>query len=65
MLTNKQIPELDDDAKLAILNLLDNLMVGAEKAITQSDDPSGIYTEYVLDSEQFRKNIQQEIEKLA
>lgn len=44
--------------KIEILELLDNLMTGAERSQTDPDDHSGINTQYTLDSERFRANIQ-------
>lgn len=44
--------------KIEILELLDNLMTGAEHSQTDPDDHSGINTKYTLDSERFRANIQ-------
>lgn len=56
---------LPNEIKLAVLKLIDRLMEGAEKSITDPDDYSGVNTEYLLDSERFRRNIQKEIEAIA
>lgn len=49
---------------LAILEEIDELMAGSEKCITRSDDPSGVYNEWVLDSEEFRKKLHYRVESL-
>lgn len=50
--------------KLEILQLLDNLCMGAEHSHTDPDDWSGLSTQYTLDSEAFRKNIQEKIKEV-
>ena len=46
---------------LEFLRELDNLLEGCERAVYKDDDPSGCYTDYVLDSEALRKKIQERI----
>jgi len=49
---------------LAVLQELDNLLSGCEKCITQPDDLSGCFSEWVLDTEAFRRNLSHRIEIL-
>ena len=46
---------------LEFLKELDNLIEGCERAVYKEDDPSGDYTDYVLDTEAFRKKLQERI----
>ena len=46
------------------LSLLDELCIGTEKSITDPGDYSGCNTEYVLNSEAFRANIQNKLDKV-
>ena len=46
------------------MNMTDECFIGAEKMILAQDDPSGCRTEYVLDSEAFRENLQKKIDEL-
>ncbi len=48
-----------------VLKELDEMMSGSEKCITQPDDPSGVYTAWVLDSESFREKLQRRISELS
>lgn len=50
--------------KLILLEELDNLLSGSEKMILADDDPSGCYTEYVLDTEKFRDKLQNRVLEL-
>ena len=50
--------------KLTVLQELDNLLSGTEKIILADDDPSGCFTEYVLDTEKFRDKLQNRIFEL-
>lgn len=50
--------------KLEILEEIDELLAGSEKAILQPNDPSGCYTEWVLDTERFREKLHKRIEEV-
>ena len=54
----------EDQIKLIVLNLLEKLMDGAEKSVPDPDDWSGCNTEWILNSERFRQNIQEELKSL-
>ena len=49
---------------LTVLTELDSLLCGCEKTVYHDDDPSGLFTEYMLDTEAFRDALQRRIEQL-
>lgn len=58
----------DDEKRLIIYEVLkeiDELMSGSEKCITRPDDPSGVYTEWILDSEAFREKLRKRMVVLS
>ncbi len=55
---------MNKSLKIEILELLEEMCQGAEHYQTDPDDLSGLNTKYFLDSEQFRRNIQNELKKL-
>lgn len=50
--------------KLEILKEIDELLSGSEKMITHDDDPSGMLTEWVLDTEMFRSKLSRRVTQL-
>lgn len=55
---------MNDKLRLVILRDIDDCFFNAEKMILANDDPSGCRTEFVLDTEAFRENLQRKIEQL-
>ena len=47
--------------KLEFLELLENLVINSTTYQTQPDDPSGLNTLYLIDQEDFLRNIRDEI----
>lgn len=55
---------MNPEMLLALLRELNSLFEGCERMENKPDDPSGLYTEYVFDSEKFRDKLQKRIDQL-
>lgn len=55
---------MDDTLRLEILELIEELVSESEKQVYANDDPSGLYTEWLIDSERLRAELQARITKL-